>query len=183
MDILTKSFLEIQRAYVRIEEENRKLNVKLQKKDNSHEKIEKLKSEILDIKNKNKELNDELCSAKRENTRLKKENEKVKALNKEYEERCLTDKKILDGFLNSCNVRMGKELFVPQKLFVRVFNNHCIMHNFGKKRFCPEFYSTSFSENNIEIREEVVTYKGIEYPKQLVIYGVDIVEEEILFDY
>lgn len=183
MDSLTKSFLEIQKSFVKLEEENRKLNVILRKRDNLHEKIEKLKSEILDIKNKNKELNDELRSTKRENTRLEKENGKVEALNKEYQERCLTDKKILDGFLNSCNIRMGKELFVPQRLFVQMFNHHCMIHNFGKRRFSSEFYGTSFSDNNIEIREEAVTYKGREYPKQLVIYGVDIVEEEVPDEY
>ena len=86
----------------------------------------------------------------------------------------------LHHFLDSTNVVMGKELFVPQKLFVQSFNTHCKSNNLGAPRFNPDFYVGPFSTYDIEVRNEVVTYKGRAYPNQPVIYGVDIVEEDLM---
>jgi hypothetical protein len=87
----------------------------------------------------------------------------------------------LHNFLESTNLVYGKDLCVPQKLFVQVFNQHCQANNLGKHKFNPDFYAGPFSSRDIEVREEVVTYKGRTYPKQPVIYGVDVVEESLGF--
>ena len=87
----------------------------------------------------------------------------------------------LHNFLESTNIIFGKDLFVPQKLFIQVFNQHCQANNLGKPKFNPDFYAGPFSSRDIEVREEVVTYKGRTYPRQPVIYGVDVVEESLGF--
>jgi adenosyl cobinamide kinase/adenosyl cobinamide phosphate guanylyltransferase len=86
----------------------------------------------------------------------------------------------LHHFLDSTNAVMGKDLFVPQKLFVQSFNAHCKSNNLGAPRFNPDFYVGPFSTYDIEVRNEAVTYKGRAYPVQPVIYGVDIVEEDLM---
>jgi hypothetical protein len=87
----------------------------------------------------------------------------------------------LHNFLESTNIVFGKELFVPQTLFIQVFNQHCQANNLGKPKFNPDFYAGPFSSRDIEVREEVVTYKGRTYPKQPIIYGLDVVEETLGF--
>jgi hypothetical protein len=87
----------------------------------------------------------------------------------------------LHNFLESTNIVFGKELFVPQTLFIQVFNQHCQANNLGKPKFNPDFYAGPFSSRDIEVREEVVTYKGRTYPKQPIIYGLDVVEENLGF--
>jgi hypothetical protein len=87
----------------------------------------------------------------------------------------------LHNFLESTNIIFGKDLFVPQKLFIQVFNQHCQANNLGKPKFNPDFYAGPFSSRDIEVREEVVTYKGRTYPRQPVIYGLDVVEESLGF--
>ena len=87
----------------------------------------------------------------------------------------------LHNFLESTNIIYGKELFVPQKLFVQVFNQHCQANNLGKHKFNQDFYAGPFSSREIEVREEVVSYKGRTYPRQPVIYGLDVVEESLGF--
>ena len=87
----------------------------------------------------------------------------------------------LHNFMESTLLEYGKELFVPQKLFVQVFNQHCQANNLGRHKFTQDFYAGPFSSRDIEVREEVVTYKGRTYPKQPVIYGLDVVDESLGF--
>ena len=87
----------------------------------------------------------------------------------------------IHNFLESTKIVFGKDLFVPQTLFIQVFNQHCQANNLGKPRFNQDFYAGPFSSRDIEVREEVVTYKGRTYHRQPVIYGVDVVEESLGF--
>ena len=87
----------------------------------------------------------------------------------------------LHNFLESTLIKYDKDLFVPEKLFVQVFNQHCQAKNLGKHKFNQDFYAGPFSSRDIEVREEVVTYNGRTYPKQPVIYGVDVVDESLGF--
>ncbi|AET43574.1 hypothetical protein MPWG_00085 [Micromonas pusilla virus PL1] len=84
----------------------------------------------------------------------------------------------LTNFLESTNVNFGADLFVPQKMFIVVFNQHCQANNLGKPKFNQDFYAGPFSSREIEVREEVVTYKGRTYPKQPIIYGLDVISED-----
>jgi hypothetical protein len=87
----------------------------------------------------------------------------------------------LHNFLESTNIVFGKDAFVPQKLFIQVFNQHCQANNLGKPKFNQDFYAGPFSSRDIEVREEVVNYKGRVYPRQPVVYGLDVVEESLGF--
>ena len=66
---------------------------------------------------------------------------------------------------------------LPKRLFVQIFNQHCIANNLGKPKFNQDFYAGPFSARDIEVREEVVTYKGRTYPRQPVVFGLDVIEE------
>jgi hypothetical protein len=87
----------------------------------------------------------------------------------------------LQNFLASEKLRYGKDLFVPQKMFVQVFNQHCQENNLGRVKFNPDFYGGPFSSRDIEVRMEAKTYKGRTYPAQPIVFGVDVVDESIQF--
>jgi len=87
----------------------------------------------------------------------------------------------LHNFLESTLIKYDKDLFVPQKLFIQVFNQHCQANNLGRHKFTQDFYAGPFSSRDIEVREEVVTYNGRTYPNQPVIYGLDVVDESLGF--
>jgi phage/plasmid-associated DNA primase len=84
----------------------------------------------------------------------------------------------LENFLQSTAVRYGSELFCPQKDFVALFNSHCQANNLGKPRFTQDFYVGPFSQRDIEVREDKLTYKGRLCKKQSFIFGIDIVNED-----
>tara|TARA_B100000768_G_C11278721_1_gene377322 strand:- start:1315 stop:3288 length:1974 start_codon:yes stop_codon:yes gene_type:complete len=87
----------------------------------------------------------------------------------------------LTNFMESTSIKYGEELCVPQTIFVQMFNQHCSANNLGKPKFNQDFYIGPFSSRDIEVREEVVKYKGRTYPKQPVIFGLDVIEESIGF--
>lgn len=87
----------------------------------------------------------------------------------------------LHNFLESTNLVYGSELYVPQKVFVQLFNQHCQANNLGRPRFNSDFYAGPFSSRDIEVREVSLTYKGRVYPKQPFIFGLDVVEENLQF--
>ena len=84
----------------------------------------------------------------------------------------------LENFLQSTAVKYGSELFCPQKDFVALFNSHCQANNLGKPRFTQDFYVGPFSQRDIEVREDKLTYKGRLCKKQSFIFGLDIVNED-----
>ena len=84
----------------------------------------------------------------------------------------------LENFLQSTAVKYGSELCCPQKDFVALFNSHCQANNLGKPRFTQDFYVGPFSQRDIEVREDKLTYKGRLCKKQSFIFGLDIVNED-----
>jgi hypothetical protein len=84
----------------------------------------------------------------------------------------------LTNFLESTNVVMGPDKFVPQKLFISAFNSHCKDNNLGMHKFHQDFYAGPFSSRDIEVREETVNYKGRFYKRQCIIYGIDVISED-----
>jgi hypothetical protein len=85
----------------------------------------------------------------------------------------------LHHFLGSEKCLFGKEMFVPQNIFVRSFNNHCIENNLGRYKFHPDFYAGPFGGRDIEVRMDTVTWNGKLYQNQPIIYGVDLSAEII----
>jgi len=64
-------------------------------------------------------------------------------------------------FLLSENVILNKDVFVPEKLFMEAFNQHCRSNNYSKYRYNPDFYMGPFADNNIKVLHKVSkTYNG-----------------------
>ena len=80
-------------------------------------------------------------------------------------------------FMESEKVDYGSDKFVPQKLFVHMFNQHCQENNLPRSKFNPDVYAGPFSSKELDVRTESVTYRGRAYGSQPVIYGIDIVQE------
>ncbi len=85
----------------------------------------------------------------------------------------------LQNFLESEKLEYHPEKFVPQKLFVHVFNQHCQENNLPRSKFNPDIYVGPFSSKEIEVRSTSVQYRGRMYASQPIIYGVDIIQENI----
>lgn len=87
----------------------------------------------------------------------------------------------LTNFLESTYIVFGDDIFVPQKEFVAKFNQHCRENNLGNHKFHPDFYAGPFSSREIEVRNETVKYKGRLYKHQPIIYGLDVVNDDLTF--
>lgn len=87
----------------------------------------------------------------------------------------------LQHFLSSEKVKFGDTLCCPQKLFVQMFNQHCIENNLGKFKFNPDFYAGPFSSRDITVRNDSLTYNGRAYASQPFIFGVDLVQDTVEF--
>jgi len=87
----------------------------------------------------------------------------------------------LTNFLESTYIVTGEELFVPQKDFIAKFNQHCKENNLGMHKFHPDFYAGPFSSREVEVRNTTVKYRGQLLKNQPIIYGLDIVSEDLAF--
>ena len=87
----------------------------------------------------------------------------------------------LTNFLESTYIITGEELFVPQKDFIAKFNQHCKENNLGSHKFHTDFYAGPFSSREVEVRNATVKYKGQILKNQPIIYGLDIVNEDLAF--
>jgi len=87
----------------------------------------------------------------------------------------------LTNFLESTYINFDDDLFVPQKEFVAKFNQHCRENNLGNHKFHQDFYAGPFSSREIEVRNETVKYKGRLYKHQPIIYGLDVVSDDLTF--
>ena len=87
----------------------------------------------------------------------------------------------LQHFMSSEKIRYGSELKCPQKLFVQMFNQHCLENNLGRYKFNPDFYAGPFSGRDISVKMETATYNGKPYIMQSFIQGLDMVQEAVDF--
>lgn len=56
-------------------------------------------------------------------------------------------------YLSSDKVSFGEEKYIPEKVFVQLFNQHCIDNNYKKMRFNQDFYLGPFSQFGIKIEK------------------------------
>jgi hypothetical protein len=84
----------------------------------------------------------------------------------------------LQHFLASEKIRYGKDLFVPQKVFVDIFNKHCTNNNLPKCRFNQDLYTTPFNSRELDVRTHTGTYNNRSYAAQPFIFGCDVVQSE-----
>jgi len=87
----------------------------------------------------------------------------------------------LTNFMESTYVIISEDSFVPQKEFVAKFNQHCKENNLGSHKFHQDFYAGPFSSHDIEVRNDTVKYRGRICKNQPIIYGLDIVSDDLTF--
>jgi NOL1/NOP2/fmu family ribosome biogenesis protein len=92
---------------------------------------------------------------------------------KQVQNQIATVTNALQHFLCSEKVRFGKELCVPQRLFVERFNQHCKENVLGTFKFNQDFYAGPFSSRELEVRTESRIYNGNSYASQPFIIGLD----------
>jgi hypothetical protein len=85
----------------------------------------------------------------------------------------------LQNFLESEKLVFSHDKFVPQKLFVQIFNQHCQENNLPRSKFNQDVYAGPFSSRELEVRSSEVQYRGRVYASQPIIFGVDIIQENI----
>ena len=66
------------------------------------------------------------------------------------------------------------ETFIPQKVFVSMFNQHCRENNLGTHKFNQDFYAGPFSSRDLEVRVDSRVYHGAAYSTQPFIFGLDL---------
>lgn len=84
----------------------------------------------------------------------------------------------MKDFLDSSRVVYGTDKYVPEKVFIRFFKQHCRENNTRIHRYTKSMYEVPFSEKELVIKYHRGMYKGIEFAPQDFIFGVDIMEEE-----
>jgi hypothetical protein len=92
---------------------------------------------------------------------------------KQVQNQVATVTNALQHFLCSEKFRFGADLFVPQKVFVAQFNQHCRDNNLGIHKFNQDFYAGPFSSKELEVRVESRIYNGNAYSAQPFIFGLD----------
>lgn len=59
----------------------------------------------------------------------------------------------LQNFLRSSKIVLNKDKYVPEKVFKQAFNEHCRENNLTKEQWSFDYYSNTFSNNNIQIKK------------------------------
>jgi hypothetical protein len=87
----------------------------------------------------------------------------------------------LQNFLASEKVRYGKDLYVPQKLFIYAFNQHCAENNLPKTRFNSDIYNGPFSSRELDVKICTLPYGEGTYVDNPFIMGMDLVSSTSMF--
>lgn len=98
---------------------------------------------------------------------------------KKIQSQVATVTNVLYHFLCSPSVRYGRDLSIPQKVFVDYMNIHCSQNNLTKPRFNEDFYAGPFSSKELEVRVESRIYRDSNYSNQPHIFGIDIALPEL----
>ena len=86
-------------------------------------------------------------------------------------------------FLLSELVTLDPKKFIPEKIFVQAFNDHCKENNYAKHRFNPDFYMGPFAQYGIKVeRNTRKLYNGRNRSGTYII-GVDLADLEAVEDF
>jgi phage/plasmid-associated DNA primase len=81
-------------------------------------------------------------------------------------------------FLSSGKVKLDPESYIPEKVFINIFNQHCLDNNYKRCRFNKDFYTGPFSQYDIKVhKNEKKIYMG-KITTTTFFYGVDIQEDD-----
>lgn len=85
-------------------------------------------------------------------------------------------------FLSSGKMAFGEDKYIPEKVFIQLFNQHCMDNNYKKCRFNQDFYTGPFSQFNVTIENgEKRKYLGKTMSGPFFV-GLDIVEDSEVYD-
>lgn len=85
-------------------------------------------------------------------------------------------------FLSSGKMVFSEDKYIPEKVFIQLFNQHCMDNNYKKCRFNQDFYTGPFSQYNITVENlDKKKYFGKNTAGPFFI-GLDVVEEEVLIE-
>ena len=80
-------------------------------------------------------------------------------------------------FICSGKMEINPDKYIPEKVFIQLFNQHCIDSNYKKCRFNQDFYTGPFSQYSIKV-EKAVKKKYLGRMSQTTFYlGIDIKDE------
>jgi phage/plasmid-associated DNA primase len=86
----------------------------------------------------------------------------------------------LQHFIRSGKVTLDPDVYIPEKVFKQIFNDHCRENNLGKEQFTADYYSGLFNNNSIKIkkrtRKEYPIGSGVHINGTFFV-GVDIINE------
>ena len=86
-------------------------------------------------------------------------------------------------FLLSELVVLDPKKYIPEKIFVQAFNDHCKENNYAKHRFNPDFYMGPFAQYGIKVeRNSRKLYNGRNRSGTYII-GVDLADLDIAEDF
>lgn len=96
---------------------------------------------------------------------------------KEIQKKVAMVASVLTNFLEQPQVKYGKELYIPQREFVALYQTHCQANNLGRPKFNEDAYAGPFSSRDLEVRVASLEYRGKLEPMQPFIFGLDVIEQ------
>ena len=83
-------------------------------------------------------------------------------------------------FIKSGKIKLDVNKYVPEKIFKQYFNDHCKENNFRKEKFTTDYYMTTFSNYNIQVKKNIRKRYPIEDGKFF--HGTFIIGFDIKYD-
>ena len=86
----------------------------------------------------------------------------------------------LQHFLRSSKVVLDATKYIPEKIFKQTFNEHCRENNLAKEQWSTDYYSSTFSNNSIQIKKNTkrkYPANTNEHITGTFFVGVDIIDE------
>ena len=82
-------------------------------------------------------------------------------------------------YLSSGKLNFNDNKYIPEKLFVQLFNQHCADNNYKKMRFNQDFYTGPFSQFNVKVEKNVTKKYLGKNTHGTFFNGIDILDEII----
>ena len=85
-------------------------------------------------------------------------------------------------FLLSENIKFDSDAYIPEKVFVQLFNDHCRANNYIKQRFNPDFYMGPFAQYNISVMKNVKKVYNGKLINGTFFSGIDVAQHESILE-
>ena len=88
----------------------------------------------------------------------------------------------LISFLNSEQIVIDPKKYIPEKIFVDMFNDHCKTNNYAKHRFNADFYMGPFSQFDIKVKRNTRKLYNGRQQTCTFLFGVDAADFDKMRD-